>query len=212
MAALRRRYSRRLRDLQERLTRNRIMESVAEFVYAGRIHNFSVQEVAERAGVSYGSVYRHFPTREALLEELFSWSRETGGAPGIGYPRTLDDVPAFARMMVEISERNSEYALAALMATTGMGLHPQAQRKDDAAFHRLVATAAPHLDPGVIRCRAAIIRYVASSLCWATLKQRFGLNAAEIGEAVTWALETLVREARSEPRPAAGGAEKEETP
>ncbi|AGM06551.1 TetR family transcriptional regulator [Amycolatopsis keratiniphila] len=43
------------------------MEQLAERGYAG----CSVAAVAERAGVAVGSVYRHYPTKAALVVELF---------------------------------------------------------------------------------------------------------------------------------------------
>ncbi|WP_181772087.1 TetR/AcrR family transcriptional regulator [Amycolatopsis pittospori] len=64
---------RRTPKVQERLDAQRdavlaaAMEQLAERGYAG----CSVSAVAERAGVAVGSVYRHFPTKAALVVELF---------------------------------------------------------------------------------------------------------------------------------------------
>ncbi|WP_410657605.1 TetR/AcrR family transcriptional regulator [Amycolatopsis sp. lyj-112] len=64
---------RRTPKVQERLDTQRdallaaAMEQLAERGYAG----CSVSAVAERAGVAVGSVYRHFPTKAALVVELF---------------------------------------------------------------------------------------------------------------------------------------------
>lgn len=64
---------RRTPKVQERLDAQRdallaaAVEQLAERGYAG----CSVSAVAERAGVAVGSVYRHFPTKAALVVELF---------------------------------------------------------------------------------------------------------------------------------------------
>lgn len=64
---------RRTPKVQERLDAQRdavlaaAMEQLAERGYAG----CSVSAVAERAGVAVGSVYRHYPTKAALVVELF---------------------------------------------------------------------------------------------------------------------------------------------
>jgi AcrR family transcriptional regulator len=52
-----------------RRNRERLMESArAAFTEQGT--EVSLREVARRAGVGIGTLYRHFPTREALLEAL----------------------------------------------------------------------------------------------------------------------------------------------
>ncbi|MFE5506270.1 TetR/AcrR family transcriptional regulator [Amycolatopsis japonica] len=64
---------RRTPKVQERLDAQRdavlaaAMEQLAERGYAG----CSVSAVAERAGVAVGSVYHHYPTKAALVVELF---------------------------------------------------------------------------------------------------------------------------------------------
>ncbi|WP_018506009.1 TetR/AcrR family transcriptional regulator [Parafrankia discariae] len=52
-----------------RRNRTRILEA-AEAVFAERGASGSTEEVARRAGVAVGTVFRHFPTKEALLRAL----------------------------------------------------------------------------------------------------------------------------------------------
>lgn len=52
-----------------RRNRARILEA-AEVVFAERGASGSTEEVARRAGVAVGTVFRHFPTKEALLRAL----------------------------------------------------------------------------------------------------------------------------------------------
>jgi AcrR family transcriptional regulator len=67
--------------------RRRILEA-AEEVFAAQGIAVPVDEVAEKAGVGVGTLYRHFPTKEALfeaivqtrLEELASAAREAADA------------------------------------------------------------------------------------------------------------------------------------
>ncbi|WP_414683367.1 helix-turn-helix domain-containing protein, partial [Methylophaga sp. UBA5088] len=42
--------------------------SIAQEVFAEQGANASLREVARRAGIGMGTLYRHFPNREALLE------------------------------------------------------------------------------------------------------------------------------------------------
>ena len=52
-----------------RRNRERILES-ARRVFAEEGANAQIDDVAKQAGVGVGTVYRHFPTKEALLVEL----------------------------------------------------------------------------------------------------------------------------------------------
>src|SRR4051812_18244222 len=49
--------------------RIRVLEA-AEAVFAAKGHGASTEEVARQAGVGAGTVFRHFPTKEALLEAI----------------------------------------------------------------------------------------------------------------------------------------------
>ena len=43
----------------------------AKLVFSGGIHGASLEAVARHAGVGIGTLYRHFPTREALFEAVY---------------------------------------------------------------------------------------------------------------------------------------------
>lgn len=188
----RRSYSSALRDEQQELTRSRIMKAVADLIRDGRIHGFTVEEVAQRAGVSYASVYRHFPTREKLLEEVYEWFQQDTNRPLL--PDSLDALPSMVDSLVAYFEANADLTQAAAVAMTALGLVPKTQREHDEEIQRLVAEANPGLDPQEARVKAAVIRFLASSLAWAIFRQRFELEPDEISSALGWALQTLIRE------------------
>lgn len=52
-----------------RRNRARVLEA-AEEVFAAEGASASTEEIARRAGVGIGTVFRHFPTKEALLEAI----------------------------------------------------------------------------------------------------------------------------------------------
>jgi AcrR family transcriptional regulator len=52
-----------------RRNRERILQT-ARTAFADRGQDVQMDEIAERAGVGVGTVYRHFPTKEALVLEL----------------------------------------------------------------------------------------------------------------------------------------------
>src|SRR4051794_29707379 len=50
--------------------RERLVDA-AKAAFAETGHAVSLEEVARRAGVGIGTLYRHFPTRDALIEAVF---------------------------------------------------------------------------------------------------------------------------------------------
>jgi AcrR family transcriptional regulator len=53
-----------------RRNRERLLAAAAE-LFADQGHGVALDAIARRAGVGIGTLYRHFPTRDALVEELY---------------------------------------------------------------------------------------------------------------------------------------------
>ena len=77
-----------LRNLPESLTRGqqkaqteaRILDAAGRLLEDGRLDEASYSEIARLAGVGERTVYRHFPTRDALMGAF--WTRlQTEGMP-----------------------------------------------------------------------------------------------------------------------------------
>ncbi len=60
----------RPRQARSRATVDAIVDAAARILVEGGWDAFSTNRVAERAGVSVGSLYQYFPNKEALLAEL----------------------------------------------------------------------------------------------------------------------------------------------
>jgi len=190
----RRSYNSNLRRQHQATTRKRIIEAVAAIIAEGRILSFSVQEIADHSGVSYASVYRHFPTRESLLEALYE-----AGAVIIGQgltPTSLspDDISSAVAKMMATFEQDPTLLQAVTTALAANNIQPPSRRERDQKYRQMVTQNAPHLNPDAVKKAAAIICHLYSSLTWATLRQRFGLSAEESTEALTWALQSLTQD------------------
>lgn len=104
--------------------RLRVLEA-AEEVLARDGLAVSMRAVADRAGVGLGTIYRHFPTREALLQAVVV-DRMRRLAESAG-PLLTDGDPAaaffaFLTRIVEVSARKKALA----DAVSGAGLDPKA--------------------------------------------------------------------------------------
>lgn len=189
----RRSYKSPLRSDQKGNTRDRILDTVAEIISEGRILEFSVKDVATRAGISYGTVYRHFPTRESLLEALYEAAAEVMAQSAPFTPQSLDDIPVLAVKTLEMFEQRANLVQAFTTALLVNNVKPKSRYQRDQIMREMVIESAPSLSSRSVNEFTAIISHLYSSLTWTTLRQRYGLNSEETAEALHWALQTLIQ-------------------
>lgn len=73
--------------------------ATAKHVFAERGLAASLEEVARRAGVGIGTLYRHFPTRDALVEAVYRTEHDQVIAAAAGLSASLPPVEALRRWM-----------------------------------------------------------------------------------------------------------------
>ena len=78
--------------------RDRILE-VAKEAFARSGGDVSLDDIARRVGVGPGTLYRHFPTRGALLEAVYRTEVEKLAIAHLDYARTMPPVEALRAWM-----------------------------------------------------------------------------------------------------------------
>jgi len=73
--------SQTLRDRQREETREQILRAVGRQLEAGPLEDLSFSEIAKDAKVGERTVYRYFPTKEALLGAFWAWMQTQAVAP-----------------------------------------------------------------------------------------------------------------------------------
>jgi AcrR family transcriptional regulator len=193
-----RRYDSPLRNEQALETRERVLSAaVSELAHAPS--ELTVPAVARRARVALRTVYRHFPTKQALIEGVAQRFQERFGAP---YFATLDDLPDATARMVRSFHDDEELVQAVLR------LDPEALAPERAArIAALEQTLAPLLagrSPAERRQIVGALYATHGLLMWQTLRAYVGLDDADAGAAAAWATRTLLDGLRSQaasPRP-----------
>jgi AcrR family transcriptional regulator len=94
---------------------------VARTVVAEQGTQASLREIARRAEVGLGTLYRHFPTRDALLEALLRESFDRLAASARALAATRPPEQALREWLVEFLAGNRTYRglAASMMATLG---------------------------------------------------------------------------------------------
>lgn len=190
-----------------RATRELILETFARLVVDEGIHEVSIQKIADRAGVTHRTVYRHFSSRQDLLDELARWLDERGAEQGqVQVPDSPDDIPSAVALNARLFDQDADLIKALVVATWYANTPADAQIRRTDAIERTVAPLTTHLDPEDARAVVAMIRYLASSRTWLALREEFGLTGEESGPVVAWVIELLLDALRDPANPGPDGA------
>src|ERR1700744_4466934 len=82
-----------LRDRQREETREQILRAVGRQLEQGPLEDLSFAEIAKDAKVGERTVYRYFPTKEALLGAFWSWMQTQAIAQAEPRPRASRALP-----------------------------------------------------------------------------------------------------------------------
>ncbi|HKR89731.1 MAG TPA: glycosyltransferase, partial [Phenylobacterium sp.] len=110
------------RDRQREETREQILRAVARQLEAGEMEDLSFAEVAKEAKVGERTVYRHFPTKEALLGAFWSWMQTQAQAQAQALALAPVERPRPSPVMPRIREtikatRDAHRPMRILLAT-----------------------------------------------------------------------------------------------
>jgi glycosyltransferase involved in cell wall biosynthesis len=101
------------RDRQRAETREQILRAVARQLENGQMDDLSFAEVAKDAGLGERTVYRYFPTKEALLGAFWAWLQNQAVSPE--RPRAVRSLPRIREAIT--AQRDSQRPMRILLAT-----------------------------------------------------------------------------------------------
>jgi AcrR family transcriptional regulator len=187
-----------LREQHATATRGRILGAVADLLEAGAADDVTVPAVAEVSGVSLRTIYRYFPTREELLEAAGRWiGDEMLKHP---YPRSLDEIGDLYQLGArDFDERPG---LVRALAFSQLGRHVRGYRRRERleAIRAVLRDELTELSQAELRQAEAVLAYLHNMLAYTTLREENGLSGEEIGQAIGWAIRTLVADLRKRNR------------
>lgn len=186
---------RSLRDQHHALTRELILRSVAKQLEEGQLSEITVPDVAQAAGVSVRTVYRHFATREELIAAAAEWiSEHYFGEPG--FPETVDELATnFAAHLQAFDEHpNLVRAMAVSRAGDAVRSVRRARRLQSQSVALQEVTG--NLSPEEQRNAEAVFGYLVNMLAWVTMHDESGLSGRQMGKAMAWAMGVLIDDLR----------------
>ena len=183
-----------LQDARSNLVRERVLDGVFEVLAAGDDLTFA--KVATAAGVPERTIYRHFPSKEALHAAIWSWANERMGFTG-PFPTDEAGYVALVRTAHPGFERLAPVIRELLASKDGLAVRLTAndQRRESALA--AVGSAVPGLDAADEQRVAATLQLLTSAATWQTLHDYWGMDGEEAGETAALAIELLLAGARA---------------
>ncbi len=184
-----------LRARQRQLGREAIVDACAALVTERHHLDFTMKEVADRAGVSLRTVYNNFATREDLLDALGAAMDEQAqalGGPQAGDLATRADLFDAIGTNLDIFERlgGLSEALAQMpLADVGRDADRVART---ARISEFIAGQMPSVPAAEARAIAIVLRHLLSHRSWFWLTREYGLDAADVNRVVNWAIAVLI--------------------
>jgi AcrR family transcriptional regulator len=124
--------------------RERILE-VAKAAFTRQGANASLEEIAKQAGVGTGTLYRHFPTRDELIEGVYRNEVEKLAAAAGHFAETMSPLEALrAWMLLLVDYIAAKHIIAPALNTIAGGpsrLHEGSRTMVQAAIDGLVKRA-----------------------------------------------------------------------
>ncbi len=197
-----RRYESRLREEQAAATRARIIEVAAE-QFVPWATELPFEKVAEAVPVSVRTVYRHFPTQLDLLRAVGAYLEENSGWH-----------------TDEVTSENIASKTHQMLSYLGSRVDGQVGRTDQVeatmnemrgrrrtAIERSIGPLTEGLDPELAQGVMAVFEGLTRLPFLQGMHDHWGLDGAQAGRAVEWAMNTLLRDLRQGGRHEHVGAE-----
>lgn len=189
-----------IQDMKADAVRRVIFEAVADELAATGT-DFTVQGVADRAGISYRTVYRYFPSRDDLLGQFVAWLEDTLDHRRI---HTADEIAPVLRHNFRRLEAYADVIVPMMKICIATGLNNEHSADRSEQMVSALKEEVGHLPPDVGMAVAWTIRELGSYRTWMRLRDEAGISGDCSGAAAAWAVDTLLRALRNGEGPRAG--------
>jgi len=192
-------YESPLRAEQKKATRQRILDAAGRLMEDRGLQEFSFAAIAKEAGVKDRTVYRHFPSKNALIEALCVWFQDR-----IHYgdfAQTEAELLAKPLQIFPGFEENEQLARALWSSPQGREFRLSNVEDRKSGIKAAIADATRGLPPRQTKWIAAVLHVLMSGAAWQSMKDYWGLSAEEAGKASAMAMELLLNAVRDNVAP-----------
>ena len=186
---------RSIREVQKAQIREAILEALGERLAQGGLNRISVVEIAKKVGISVRTIYRYYPTKDALLEALYKWSADkiTGDMRN-ERSITLDNFMTRRQELFDHFDRYPNLVKAQLLSQVGREIRAIGSKK----VQKLLDSALEDLPRKLERDEAnrvkAALYLLFSGEAWQHYRDIWGLSGKQAGETSRWVAGLIIAE------------------
>ena len=190
-------YHSPLRSRQKEQTRALILNAVDAILRRSPVAEVTIAAVAREADITERTIYRHFPTREDLLNAAWRRALRAFIRGQTAQVETLDQILDLTRAAYENFDANEGIVRAIISAPEGLEV-----RKGPAEIRlAMLRNAYAHLLAGLpeddIRAVVLATHVLSSASSWSHLRDYCGLDGIEGGKVAAQAIELIVEATRA---------------
>lgn len=183
-------YNSPLRKAQMDATRRRILDSVAELMSDPAQPELTFFAVAQQAQVSERTVYRHFETKDELLEAFWEYINEQLGM--IQYPETVEELLDVLPSVYTGFDARAGLIRAHLASSAGREMRLRVAPRRREIFRAMLEPYAAGLPEDEQRWACAVTQLMFSPRAWESLGENWNLSGEEAAQACAWGIRRLL--------------------
>jgi AcrR family transcriptional regulator len=206
------RYHSPLRSRQKEQTRDLILDAVDAILRGAPVSEVTIAAVARQADITERTIYRHFPTREDLLDAV--WRRAlhavTGGQDQ--QAETLEEILDLTRGAYESFEADAGIVRALIAAPEGVDASKQPAEVRLEMLREAYAGLLGGIPEDEVNAVVTATHVLSGASAWSHLRDYCGLDGAEGGKAAALAIELIVEGAKARASAARGWPQQSKKP
>ena len=186
-----REYRSELRQQQAEETRSRILDA-AGMVVADGFASVSIPNVARRAGVSVPTVYRHFKTKQDLLDDLYPHSLRRSGRTLPPPPKTVAEIRQGVLDYLDHLDSLDDLARAAMASPASEEVRARSMNRRFEVFRPIVESIEAPISKADRDRVLRLIMVLTQSSALRMLRDHLGQSPEQVADDVDWFVRAAV--------------------
>lgn len=182
-----------LRRRRSEVSKEAIRDAALKLLADGHPSAMSIPAVAEAAGVSVRTVYRHFPTKQALIDDVAAIQVNRVDALMADRGSLLENPGEFLLLLWNDFERDRDAVLAQHTSSVGRNIRSHRMKQYRQAVTEILAAHFPDTSVPDRQDLTDLIFMMMSSAAFLDLNMRLGRSGTDAARLVWWAVRVLVQ-------------------
>lgn len=185
-------YKSKIRKQQKQQTRTRILEGLIT-VMADGITDVSIPAVAEASEISVPTIYRYFPTKQALISALPAYLAEKIGVPPLVSQPSLENYLEMTQAFYAKADSMDESMRAAAMSEAAMNIRRTTRPERLQMVENMLLPYMADLSADEQERLRNVVLVLATSVVIRAFTDYLDLSWQEAADHATWAIQMLLK-------------------